>query len=124
VDDERPLAEAFAGVLRRAGYEAEAETDPVQAFHRAQRLRPDLMVIDWKMSGSTYDGLELLFNVRKDPQLRSVPVILLVWGCAWYSHQEFFQATSFPPDDYLDKPFTPKDLLDRVRRLLPLPETG
>lgn len=112
----------FARVLNQAGYEVETKTDPVGAFHRAQEAPPDLLVIDWKMAGTTYDGLELLYNVRTDPQLRSTPVILLVWGAAWYSHDEFFRAISFPPDDYLSKPFSTRDLLEKVRRLLPLPE--
>jgi DNA-binding response OmpR family regulator len=118
VDDELTVADAIAAMLKRAGYRVEAATHPVRAFNRAQKLRPGLMVIDWKMGNSTYDGLELLYNVRKDAHLGRTPVILLVWGCAWYRHDEFFRAINFPPDDYLDKPFSLQQLLFKVRCLL------
>src|SRR5687768_12402458 len=84
VDDDPGELKGIIVALQMAGYDALGETQVIKALQLAQELRPELMVIDWKMPGATYDGLELLFNVRKDPDLRGVPVILLVYGCAWY----------------------------------------
>lgn len=74
VDDERDLAEAFAGLLRGEGYEVEIAATGTQGIERALERRPDLVILDYELPER--DGLEVLTQLRSHAETRTLPVVL------------------------------------------------
>jgi two-component system phosphate regulon response regulator PhoB len=113
VEDEQPIREMVAFALRRAGYEvAEAATS-----HDARVLladqRPDLMLVDWMLPDMS--GLELTRQVKRDPQTRDVPIIMLTARAA---EGDKVAGLDGGADDYMTKPFSPRELLSRINAVL------
>ncbi len=121
IDDESLLAELAANVLRKAGYEVEAFTDPTAALSRVKRDPEgfDLIITDQTMPGMT--GLELIEQVR--PLTPDVPIII----CTGYAPEvEKGGAASLGINKVLRKPYSPQDLAKLVREALaePFPSRG
>jgi CheY-like chemotaxis protein len=113
-DDERDLAEVLEFVLRRAGYETLIAYDGQAAWERAQAERPDLVVLDINMP--VLDGYEVLRRIRALPGARAAtPVIMLT---ARDDEASIVAALDAGADDYIAKPFSPRQLLARIRAAL------
>jgi DNA-binding response OmpR family regulator len=112
-DDEEDLRELVAYRLTRSGYEVVAAVDGQEALELAREQRPDLMVLDVMMP--RLDGYELTRRVRAEDSLRSVPVILLT---ARSQESDVSRGFEVGADDYLRKPFSPDELVARVRAVL------
>ena len=96
-------------LLRQGGYEVEAVADGLAALSAARADNPDLILTDVMMPG--VDGFGLLRELRADPKLQSVPIILLSARAGEEARIEGMQADA---DDYLIKPFSARELLARV----------
>lgn len=118
VDDDPRVLKLLSPNLRRAGYEVHETTSPFAALDLARKIRPELMVIDWKMPDCSHDGLELLFQVRRDPSLANTRVVLIGERSSWYEPGDMLAVLPFAPDAVLYKPFNPMDLLAQVRQLI------
>ena len=101
--------------LLRDEYEVEAVSDGHTALAAARARRPDLVLTDVMMPG--LDGFELVRALRADPELRTVPVIVLSARAGEEPHAEGMDVGA---DDYLVKPFNAQELLSRVRSRLEL----
>jgi DNA-binding response OmpR family regulator len=112
-DDEEDLRELVAYRLTRSGYEVIAAADGQEALQLARERPPDLMVLDVMMP--RLDGYELTRRVRAEESLRSVPVILLT---ARSQESDVSRGFEVGADDYLKKPFSPDELVARVRAVL------
>ncbi|NIE68989.1 ATP-binding protein [Burkholderia sp. Ax-1719] len=112
VDDNADMR-AYVGTLLASAYQVELAADGVQALDAARRNRPDLIVSDVMMP--RLDGFGLLADVRGDPALRNVPVILLSARAGEEARLEGLDAGA---DDYLVKPFSARELAARVGALL------
>ena len=112
-DDEEDLRELVAYRLTRSGYEVIAAVDGQEAWQLARERVPDLMVLDVMMP--RLDGYELTRRVRAEEALRSVPVILLT---ARSQESDVSRGFEVGADDYLKKPFSPDELVARVRAVL------
>jgi DNA-binding response OmpR family regulator len=112
-DDEEDLRELVAYRLTRSGYDVVAAEDGQEALQLARERRPDLMVLDVMMP--RLDGYELTRRVRAEEALRSVPVILLT---ARSQESDVGRGFEVGADDYLKKPFSPDELVARVRAVL------
>jgi DNA-binding response OmpR family regulator len=112
-DDEDDLRELVAYRLTRPGYEVVAAVDGQEAFQLARERPPDLMVLDVMMP--RLDGYELTRRLRAEEALRSIPVILLT---ARSQESDVSRGFEVGADDYLKKPFSPDELLARVRAVL------
>jgi two-component system alkaline phosphatase synthesis response regulator PhoP/two-component system response regulator VicR len=113
VDDEPNIVRLIEVNLVRHGYQVETANNGVQALERIRANRPDLVVSDVMMP--EMDGFELLTNIRKDPALADLPVIMLT---AKAQDKNVMEGYSRGADLYLTKPFNPAELLAFVRRIL------
>jgi two-component system, OmpR family, phosphate regulon response regulator PhoB len=113
VEDERPIREMVAFGLRRAGFEVVEAEDTRQARARIADRRPDLVLVDWMLPDMS--GLELTRSLKKDKETREVPVIMLT---ARAEEQDKVNGLEGGADDYVTKPFSPRELLARINAVL------
>ena len=121
VDDDPTVAEVVTRYLERDGYAVETVADGLIAVERATADPPDLVVLDLMLPG--IDGLEVCRRLRA---LAPVPVIMLT---ARGDETDRIIGLDLGADDYLAKPFSPRELMSRVRAVLrraqaPLPPSG
>ena len=110
VEDEAAIAGAVAARLRSEGLDVEVAGDGPSAVALVERVRPDLVVLDVLLPG--FDGLEVCRRIQRD---RPVPVLMLT---ARDSELDLVVGLEVGADDYLTKPFSPRELVARVRALL------
>ncbi|WP_405941254.1 response regulator transcription factor [Streptomyces sp. NBC_00207] len=114
VDDDPTVSEVVAGYLERAGYTVERAADGPAALDAAARHRPDLVVLDLMLPGM--DGLEVCRRLRARADGRpSVPVVMLT---ARGDEDDRILGLEVGADDYVTKPFSPRELVLRVRSVL------
>ncbi|MFE0644123.1 response regulator transcription factor [Streptomyces sp. NPDC058877] len=110
VDDDPTVAEVVTGYLERAGFVAEHAADGVDALRRAGERWPDLVVLDLMLPG--LDGLEVCRRLRT---AGPVPVIMLT---ARGDEEDRVTGLEVGADDYVTKPFSPRELVLRVESVL------
>ncbi|MFG2603442.1 response regulator transcription factor [Streptomyces sp. NPDC048514] len=110
VDDDPTVAEVVTGYLHRAGYVVDRADDGPTALDRAAAHRPDLVVLDLMLPGM--DGLEVCRRMRDDGP---VPVIMLT---ARGDEDDRILGLEVGADDYVTKPFSPRELVLRVESVL------
>ncbi len=110
VDDEDRLVSLLEAYLSQAGFRVVTAGDGVQALQVAQRQPPDLIVLDVMMP--EMDGYEFMRLYRRE---RDVPIILLT---AKVEPEDRIVGLELGADDYLTKPFRPRELLARIRAVL------
>lgn len=110
VEDEPTIAEAVAARLRADGFEVDIAGDGLEAVRRCAELLPDLVVLDVMLP--SIDGHEVCRRIQAD---RYVPVIMLT---ARDSELDMLVGLGVGADDYITKPFSPRELVARVRALL------
>jgi two-component system phosphate regulon response regulator PhoB len=114
VEDEPAIAELIAIHLRHAGFEVVLAAAADQAQAQISAALPDLVLLDWMLPGGA-SGLDLVRRWRADVRSREVPVILLT---ARAQEQDKIAGLDAGADDYLVKPFSPGELLARMRAVL------
>ena len=122
VEDDRALAELLSYHLTRAGYAVEQTADGYDALARAREGKPDLVLLDWMIEGMA--GIEVCRLLRGRPETAELPIIMLT---ARGAEADRLRGLDTGADDYVTKPFSPKELVARVaavlRRMRPaLPE--
>jgi two-component system response regulator ResD len=110
VDDDPTVAEIVAGYLDRAGFAVERAADGHTAVARAAATRPDLVVLDLMLPG--IDGLEVCRRIREQGP---VPVVMLT---ARGDEDDRILGLEIGADDYVTKPFSPRELVLRVESVL------
>lgn len=113
VDDEPNIVRLIQVNLERDGYTVETANNGAQALAKIRQNRPDLLVSDVMMP--EMDGFELLANVRRDPMLQDLPVIMLT---AKAQDRDVMEGYTRGADMYLTKPFNPMELKQFVKRIL------
>lgn len=113
VDDDPDVRDLVALRLRLDGYEVHGEPDGEAGLAAAVALVPALVVADWMMP--RLSGLELCRALRREPATAGVPVLLLTARTQEDDVQRAFAAGA---DDYILKPFSPRELSSRVRAVL------
>jgi len=114
VDDEPHIVEVVRDYLKRAGYRVLAAHDGQTALALARREHPDLMVLDLMLPGGM-DGLDVCRHVRRDPGLAYLPIIMLT---ARTDETDRLIGLELGADDYVTKPFSPREIVARVRAVL------
>ncbi len=113
VDDETPIREMIAVALEMAGYEC-LEADNAQTAHALIVDRqPDLLLLDWMLPGTT--GIELARRLKRDEMTNEMPIIMLT---AKGEEDNKIQGLEVGADDYITKPFSPRELVARLKAVL------
>ncbi len=115
VDDEPNIVDLVRGYLEREGFEVHAASDGPTALERARDLSPDLVVLDVMLPG--LDGIEVCRQLR---QFSDAYVLMLT---ARAEEVDRVVGLTVGADDYLTKPFSPRELVARVRAMLRRPRT-
>ena len=113
VDDEINIVRLIQVNLERHGYTVETAYNGAEALAKIKENRPDLLVSDVMMP--EMDGFELLANVRRDPMLMDLPVIMLT---AKAQDKDVMEGYKTGADMYLTKPFNPAELIAFAKRIL------
>ena len=113
VDDEEDVLELVGYNLNRSGYQVETASTGEEALTKTRRKLPDLIILDLMLPG--IDGLEVCKQLKGDVKTESVPIIMLT---AKGEEADIITGLELGADDYVTKPFSPKVLVARVRRLL------
>lgn len=119
VEDERDIADLVGFNLERAGMTVAKAHDGLAAVPAAIEHQVDLVVLDLMLPGK--DGYAVFRELRRDPRTRAVPVIMLT---AKAQTEDRIQGLAAGADDYLTKPFSPKELVLRVQAILKRTESG
>jgi two-component system phosphate regulon response regulator PhoB len=113
VDDEPDLLELVRFQLEQAGFEVETARDGRAGLEAIRRRRPSLVVLDWMLPD--LPGTEVCRQLRADAMLRDLPVLLLTAKAEEIDRVVGFELGA---DDYVTKPFSPRELVLRVQAIL------
>jgi two-component system phosphate regulon response regulator PhoB len=113
VEDEQPIRDMLAFALRRAGFGVYEAEDSQQARVQLADRRPDLVLIDWMLPDMS--GLELTRHIKRESATRDLPVIMLTARAA---EGDKVAGLDGGADDYVTKPFSPRELLSRINAVL------
>ena len=113
VEDERPIREMIAFGLRRAGFEVREAADARSGRAEVANQRPDLLLVDWMLPDTS--GLEFTRGLKRDRETRELPVIMLT---ARAEEGDKVAGLEGGADDYITKPFSPRELLARINAVL------
>ena len=113
VDDEPRIVEIARDYLRQAGFHVLTAGDGSRALGLARTERPRLVVLDLMLPGM--DGLDVTRAMRRDPLLSNIPIVMLT---ARVDEADKLIGLELGADDYLTKPFSPRELVARVRAVL------
>ncbi len=113
VEDEQPIRDLIAFGLRRAGFQVALAEDCRAARASIVDRRPDLLLVDWMLPDTS--GLELTRQLRKDPNTRDIPIIMLT---ARADESDKVTGLEGGADDYITKPFSARELVARIQALL------
>ena len=113
IEDEPDTAELLKFHLENAGYKVTIAEDGYEALKKVHKLRPDLLILDLMIP--EIDGFEVCRLIRKDPANESLPVMMCT---AKSDETSKIQGLDFGADDYVTKPFSPREVVLRVKNLL------
>lgn len=113
-EDERNLVEALSFLMSRAGYEVHVARDGPTTVEMAKRLSPDLVLLDIMLPG--FDGFAVAEAIKRDAGERRPRIVMLT---AKGHEKDRRKAMELGVDDYVTKPFSNRDVVERVRALLP-----
>jgi two-component system phosphate regulon response regulator PhoB len=113
VEDEPAIQELLAFNIKQCGYQAIQAEDAAKALEHVNRELPDLILLDWMLPG--IGGIELAKRWRSDPRTRNIPIIMLT---ARTEERDKIMGLESGADDYITKPFSPRELMARIRAVL------
>ncbi len=113
VEDEPAICEMVTYALDEQGYQCQLAHDTRQARTRVADGNPDLIVLDWMLPGQS--GIEFARELKRDPGTRDIPVIMLT---ARTQEADVVTGLDAGVDDYITKPFSPRELLARIKAVL------
>jgi len=122
VDDDIDFVFIQKAFLEKEGFQVITAGDKFAGFERARAEKPDLAILDVMMT-TDQEGFEMAREIRKDPQLKDIPIIMLtsVDSVMGLNLKEMANDPKWlPVDSYLEKPVQPQKLLDEIKRLLKL----
>lgn len=113
IEDEKDIADLIAFNLGRNGFQTVLAHDGLTGEGLAKKERPALVVLDLMLPGK--DGFGVFKELRRDPRTKDIPVLMLT---AKAQTEDRIQGLESGADDYLTKPFSPKELVLRVKAIL------
>jgi two-component system phosphate regulon response regulator PhoB len=120
VEDELPLVTVLRYNLEREGFAALDAQDGEEALNIAREQKPELVLLDWMLP--LMSGMEVCRQLRRNPETREIPIVMLT---ARGEEGDKLRGLESGADDYVTKPFSPSELIARIRAVLrrtrPLP---
>jgi two-component system phosphate regulon response regulator PhoB len=113
VDDEEDVLELLRYNLSKEGYGIETASSGEEALTKARAKPPDLIVLDLMLPG--VDGLEVCKRLKSEDKTEQIPIVMLT---AKGEESDIVTGLELGADDYVTKPFSPKVLIARIRRIL------
>ncbi len=113
VEDEAAIRDMITFALERAGMKVRSAANAHEALLSINEQRPDIILMDWMMPGVS--GLQLTRRLRKDPYTQEIPIIMLT---ARVTEDDKVAGLEAGTDDYVIKPFSPRELIARIRAVL------
>lgn len=113
VEDEPAIQELISYNLKQAGHQPLKAENAEQAMNLVQNALPDLILLDWMLPGMS--GIELARRLRSDKRTKTIPIIMLT---ARSEEQDKLTGLETGADDYITKPFSPRELNARVKAVL------
>ncbi len=113
VDDEPNIVTSLQYVMKNAGFEVGVAYDGEEALAKVEEMVPDLVILDVMMP--KLDGFEVCKKIRANPAWKSVRIVMLT---AKGRDSEREKGLSLGADDYLTKPFSTRDILQRAKEIL------
>lgn len=113
VEDEPGIQEVLKFSLGQHGYDVLVAADAEQAFGMLRAALPNLILLDWMLPGMS--GIDFVKRVRADHRLKEVPIIMLT---ARTEEQDKVLGLDCGADDYITKPFSPRELIARIKAVL------
>lgn len=113
VEDEPAIQELIAYNLRQAGHQPLCAESAEQALRLVSNALPDLVLLDWMLPGAS--GIEVARRLRGDKRTRTIPIIMLT---ARSEEQDKLLGLDTGADDYITKPFSPRELNARIKAVL------
>jgi len=113
VEDEAPIRDMVRFALSRAGMEMLDAEDVSHAEQILATRRPDLILLDWMLPEE--NGIELLRRLRQDEDRKDIPIIMLT---AMAEDEQKVRGLEVGADDYITKPFSPPELVARIKAVL------
>ena len=113
MEDEQPIREMVMFALAGAGYEVREAADAREAQASIAERLPDLILLDWMLPGIS--GIDFARRLKRDELTRELPVIMLT---ARAEEEDKVQGLESGSDDYITKPFSPRELVARIRAVM------
>ncbi|WP_067736716.1 phosphate regulon transcriptional regulator PhoB [Novosphingobium naphthalenivorans] len=113
VEDDTALCELLTWNLSAEGYEVRSTADGEEALLMVREQTPDAIVLDWMIE--QVPGIEVCRQLRKDKETAQVPIIMLT---ARGEEEDMIRGLKTGADDYVTKPFSPRELMARIEALL------
>ncbi|RUO47307.1 phosphate regulon transcriptional regulator PhoB [Pseudidiomarina aquimaris] len=110
VEDEAPIREMLSFVMEQHGYQAVEANDYQVALEKIVEPFPDMILLDWMLPGGS--GIQLAKKLKSDDFTRGIPIIMLT---ARGEEEDKIRGLEVGADDYITKPFSPKELMARMR---------
>jgi two-component system phosphate regulon response regulator PhoB len=110
VEDEAPIREMLSFVMEQHGYQAVEASDYQVALEKIVEPFPDMILLDWMLPGGS--GIQLAKKLKSDDFTRGIPIIMLT---ARGEEEDKVRGLEVGADDYITKPFSPKELMARMR---------
>ena len=113
VEDEAPIREMLCFVLEQKGYETVEAEDYADGLAKVREPYPELIVLDWMMPGGS--GIQFIKQLKQDEVTRQIPVVMLT---ARGEEEDKVRGLEAGADDYITKPFSPKELTARLHAVM------
>tara|TARA_B100000902_G_scaffold188831_1_gene180637 strand:- start:302 stop:988 length:687 start_codon:yes stop_codon:yes gene_type:complete len=113
VEDEVAIQSLLALNLTRAGYQVDLATTGEEALKQVNYKLPDLIIVDWMLP--VMSGIDLVRRLKKESRTQKIPMVFLT---AKTDEKDKIEGLNLGVDDYLTKPFSPKELIVRIKNIL------
>lgn len=113
IEDEEPIQTLVQYNLESDGFKVFLTDDGEEALAMAEAHQPDLILLDWMLPNMS--GIEILRQLRRDPNMRNIPVIMV---SARGEEEDRVRGLDVGADDYIVKPFSPSELIARIKAVL------
>ena len=113
VEDEAPIRDMLCFVLEQNGYQAATAEDVDQAMDSLIEPYPDLVLLDWMLPGGS--GIQIAKKMKQHELTRQIPIIMIT---ARGEEEDKVKGLEVGADDYVTKPFSPKELMARIKAVI------